>query len=78
MLQAAAGDAITINATAVSPTPALSTTTPALNDYSKDLGSGVNDVLFAGTDGSVVQLRFQESSTQTGAQCFIYGTRVGG
>ncbi|HEY5198577.1 MAG TPA: hypothetical protein VIJ51_16265 [Solirubrobacteraceae bacterium] len=74
-LQAAAGDAITVNTTAVSPTPAVTT---ALNDYSKDLGDGVNDVLFASTDGSVVQLHFQESSTQTGAQCFIYGTRLGG
>jgi hypothetical protein len=74
-LQAAGGDAITVNDTKVSPTPAVTT---ALNDYSKDLGSSINDVLFASTDGSVVQLHFQESSTQTGAQCFIYGTRIGG
>jgi hypothetical protein len=77
-LQAGAGDAITVNTTAVSPTPALSTTTPSLNDYSSDLKSGVNDVLFASTDGAVVQLHFQESTTQTGAACFVYGTRVGG
>jgi hypothetical protein len=35
-------------------------------------------VLFAGTDGSVVQLHFVTSASQTGAQCFVYGTRIGG
>jgi Collagen triple helix repeat (20 copies) len=75
-LAAGAGDAITVNGHAVSPTPAVTT---ALNDYTNDLNqTGVNNVLFAGTDGSVVQLQFQESSTQTGAQCFVYGTRIGG
>jgi hypothetical protein len=77
-LQAGAGDAIKVNDTAVSPTPSVTT---ALNDYSKDLTTAAgdtNDVLFASTDGSVVQLHFVTSSTQTGARCFIYGTRIGG
>jgi hypothetical protein len=74
-LQTGAGDAITVNSTQHSPTAAVTTT---LNDYSGDLKAGVNTVLFASTDGAVLQLQFQESTSQTGADCYVYGTRIGG
>jgi hypothetical protein len=80
LLQAGAGDAIDVNGHQASPTPAIASG-GTLNDYTSSLNSslgGQNDILFASTDGSVVELHFTASASQTGANCFVYGVRVGG
>jgi len=72
------GNAININGTTTPNTPAP--VAPALTSV---LGgalstSATNDILFAGTDGAVVQLHFTETIGQAGASCFVFGTRLGG
>jgi hypothetical protein len=37
-----------------------------------------HEVTYASTDGAVVHLQFASSLSQVGADCFVYGTRVGG
>jgi len=76
-LQTTGGDAISIDGTIPTGGSPTATITTALNSFTL-AATGAHTILFAGTDGAVVQLAFQESTTQTGADCYVFGTRIGG
>ncbi len=74
------GNAINIDGTA---TANFSATDSAGKKIPDTILSGLpegstHNVTFASTDGAVVHLQFATSLAQTGADCFAFGTRVGG
>jgi hypothetical protein len=74
------GNAINVDGTS---TPNFSATNAAGTKIADMILSALpegstHNVTYASTDGAVVHLQFASSLAQVGADCFVFGTRVGG